>query len=102
MKKEYDYYVYIMASASGTLYVGITKNIIHRSLQHKQGKTPGFTQKYKCSKLVYYEHFTDVYNAIDREKQIKRWNRTKKERLIKKQNPHWKDLSQDWGFQNIK
>ena len=94
--KNYDFYVYIMASESGTLYVGITNNLERRIYQHKNNLTPGFTEKYFCHKLIYFEHFTDIYEAINREKQIKRWRREKKQNLIKTINPTWKDLSLEW------
>ncbi len=99
--KQYYYYVYIMASHSGTLYIGVTNNIINRSLEHKQGKVKGFTQKYKCNRLVYYETFSDINLAIKREKELKGWLRKKKQELIKTQNPHWQDLSLAWGFHNL-
>ena len=92
MRREYNFYVYIMASASGTLYIGFTNNLERRVLEHKEGKIAGFSKKYSCNKLVYYEHFQDVYSAINREKEIKKWRREKKEELIKSLNPHWNDL----------
>ena len=91
MKKEYSFYVYIIASLTGTLYIGMTNDLI-RSAEHKDGKIEGFSKKYSCKKLVYYEHNSDVYIAISREKQLKKWNRKKKEKLIKILNPHWNDL----------
>lgn len=95
MKKEYHFYVYFMASDSGTLYVGFTKSIKRRVYEHKSGLIDGFTKKYKCHKLVYYEHYTYVYDAMNREKEIKKWNRKKKEVLINALNPHWNDLYGD-------
>lgn len=97
MKKR-DFYVYIMASMSGTLYIGVTNNIERRVREHKTGKNEGFTKKYNCHRLVYCEYFTSILEAIAREKQLKRWNRIKKENLIKKMNPGWRDLSKDWGL----
>ena len=91
-KKKYDFYVYIMASPTGTLYIGVTNNLIRRVTEHKEGKFKGFSKKYSCNKLVYYEHYTYVHDAISREKQLKKWRREKKERLIKTMNSHWKDL----------
>ncbi len=85
-----------MASDSGTLYVGVTGQLEGRVNQHKKGQIDGFTKKYNCNKLVYYEEFDDIEQAILREKQIKRWRRDKKEALIKKINPSWRDLSEDW------
>ena len=87
------YYVYIMASVSGTLYVGITNNLIRRVCEHREGLVERFTKKYGCKKLIYFEDFTYVVDAIGREKQIKGWNRNKKELLIKTKNPKWRDLS---------
>jgi len=94
--KDYNFYVYIMASLTGTLYVGMTNDINRRVYEHKHNLIEGFTKKYSCHKLVYYEHFTDVCEAINREKQIKRWRREKKQNLIRTINPGWKDLSLDW------
>ncbi|MFC1622660.1 GIY-YIG nuclease family protein [Patescibacteria group bacterium] len=93
---DYEFYLYFMASPTGTLYVGVTNNLVKRVWQHKNKKIKGFTEKYSCNKLVYYEIYQYVYDALAREKQIKRWNRKKKENLIKKINPHWKDLSENW------
>ncbi|MFC1622638.1 GIY-YIG nuclease family protein [Patescibacteria group bacterium] len=95
-KKEYKFYVYIMVSISGVLYVGVTNNLIKRVWEHKNDKADGFTKKYKCHKLVYYEFYQYVDNAINREKQIKKWNRKKKEFLINKNNIFWNDLVIDW------
>ncbi|HNV96712.1 MAG TPA: GIY-YIG nuclease family protein [bacterium] len=95
MKYEKYYFVYIMASRSGVLYVGFTNDIFRRVLEHKSGKISGFTQKYKCKKLVYFESDNDVYAMIEREKQIKRWRREKKISLIRKENPKWKDLYEE-------
>ncbi len=96
MAREYNFYVYIMASYSGTLYVGITNNLERRVYEHKYNLIEGFTKKYSCHKLVYYEHFTNVYEAINREKQIKRWRREKKQNLIRTINRGWRDLSLEW------
>jgi len=92
-RRKYDFYVYIMASESGTLYVGVTNNPVRRVAEHKEGKTKGFSQKYSCKKLVYIEYHQYIYNALEREKEIKSWMRYKKEELIKSINPGWKDLS---------
>ena len=90
-----QYYVYIMASDSGTLYVGVTNNFLRRVLEHKSGNIEGFSKNYNCKKLVYYEWGNDVSGAIDREKQLKRWSRKKKEFLIRDMNPVWKDLTEE-------
>lgn len=81
-----------MASESGTLYIGVTDDLIRRAFQHRIGFLKGFTQKYGCNKLVYFEQYLDVETAILREKQLKKWRREKKETLIRKMNPGWKDL----------
>ncbi len=93
---DYSYYFYIMASSSGTLYTGMTNDIERRVWEHKEGFNKGFTKKYKCNRLVYYEETDDVCWAIEREKQVKKWNRKKKEELIKTLNPAWEDLARDW------
>ncbi len=91
-----DYYIYIMASESGTLYIGVTNDLVRRISEHKQDLIEGFTKKYQCHKLVYYENYSDIKQAISREKQLKNWNRNKKQELIKQVNTHWKDLSAEW------
>lgn len=93
--KEYKFYVYIMASASGTLYIGMTNSIIRRVNEHRAALGSNFTAKYSCYKLVYYERFDYVYNALDREKELKSWRREKKQNLIKKFNAPWRDLSDE-------
>jgi putative endonuclease len=90
------YFVYIMTNRSKTLYVGVTNNLISRVRQHKTGIGSGFTTKYKLDRLVYYERFQDIHNAIEREKRIKGWLRIKKIALVVSVNPAWKDLSQEW------
>ena len=95
-KKEYNFYIYILASASGTLYVGVTNSLLRRLSEHKEMMGSSFTKKYSCNKLVYYEHYTDIRSALEREKEIKKWRREKKQNLIKILNPHWQDLSKDF------
>ncbi len=97
MRREKRYYVYILASKSRILYVGVTGSLMSRMLQHKSGECEGFTQKYKVSRLVYYEVFQYVNNAIARETEIKKWRREKKVLLIEEDNPTWEDLAGDWG-----
>jgi putative endonuclease len=88
-----DYYVYIMASEkNGTLYIGMTNNLIKRVYEHKNNLVKGFTQRYHVHILVYYETTPDVTSAIAREKQLKHWNRAWKIRLIEETNPQWRDL----------
>lgn len=91
------YYVYIMASRSLNLYTGVTNDIYKRALGHKEGLIDSFTKRYKINRLVYYETFEHVRNALQREKQIKAWTRTKRINLIKSQNAAWADLAEDWG-----
>ncbi len=91
-------YVYILASSFQHLYIGITTELEVRIRQHKNHTYPdSFTARYKIDKLVYYESYALVTEAIAREKQLKNWSRIKKLRLIVAQNPIWKDLSTDWG-----
>ncbi|HKI77969.1 MAG TPA: GIY-YIG nuclease family protein [Ignavibacteriaceae bacterium] len=88
-----NYYVYILASKkNGTLYIGVTHNLIRRIYEHKEGLIEGFTKKYNVKMLVYYEIHTEINNAIKREKQMKKWYRKWKTKLIEKNNPEWKDL----------
>ena len=96
MKKDHQYYVYIMTNRSDTLYVGITNNIRRRVYEHKNKLVEGFTKKYNINKLIYYETFADVDSAIAREKSIKGWLRNKKIELIETMNPDWNDLSDGW------
>ena len=92
-----EYYVYILSNiTNSTLYVGMTNDLKRRLYEHKNKLLPGFTEKYNVNKLVYYEETTDVKVAIQREKNIKKWNREWKLELIKKNNPLFKDLSLDW------
>ena len=87
------YYVYIMASKkNGTLYLGVTNNLIKRVWQHKNNVQEGFTKKYKVHRLVWYEASTDIKVVIQREKQMKKWRRKWKINLIEKENPNWDDL----------
>ena len=88
-----QYYVYILASRkNGTLYTGVTSDLLKRIYEHKQNLMDGFTKKYHVHNLVYYEVHNDIGEAIAREKQIKKWKRRWKIELIEKMNPHWKDL----------
>ena len=86
-------YVYMLASKpQGTLYIGVTNDLVRRVAEHKEGLIPGFTKRYGVSKLVYWEVFEDYDAAITREKQLKRWRRDRKRALIEENNPHWADL----------
>ena len=91
-----QYYVYILASRSRTIYVGVTSDLRRRVWQHKRGEVPGFTRQYRVTRLVYFEQTADVRSAIEREKQLKRWPRARKEGLIEAENAGWLDLSVDW------
>jgi putative endonuclease len=91
-----SFYVYIMASQrNGTLYIGVTSDLIKRTWEHKNKLTSGFTEKYDVDRLVYYEQFPDVTYAISREKSLKNYHRKWKLELIEKMNPDWKDLYED-------
>jgi putative endonuclease len=97
MRDEYIYYVYIVQSPSRrALYIGMTSNLRKRIWQHKNHRLEGFTDVYNCTRLVHWESFKEVANAIDREKQLKRWRREKKDCLVERKNPEWKDLAADW------
>jgi putative endonuclease len=89
------YYVYIMASRSRVLYIGVTNDLARRVNEHRQGATPGFTSRYRVTRLVYFEEFADIRAAIAREKVIKGWRRSRKISLVEKRNPTWEDLSTD-------
>jgi len=90
-------FIYILTSKSyRVLYTGVTNDLVKRTYQHKHGLIDGFTKKYNVNKLVYYEVFEDIINAISREKQIKSWPRRRKLELINAMNPEWRDLSEDF------
>ena len=89
--------MYILASKSRTLYVGITNHLEIRLRQHRSGEFGGFTEQCNVHRLVYYQKFEWVQSAIAREKQLKRWRRGKKVMLIERDNPTWEDLSAEWG-----
>lgn len=91
-----QYYVYILCSFSKTLYIGVTNDLQRRVNEHKQKLVPGFTSKYNVNRLVYFETFREVHDALSREKQLKKWSRKKKDWLIENANPQWNDLSQNW------
>ena len=90
------YCVYIMASRSRVIYVGVTNDIVRRVDEHKRGLIPGFTTKYRVTRLVHFEQFANVRDAIAREKEIKGWGRARKIRLIEERNPVWEDLAHLW------
>ena len=88
------YYVYILASKTGTLYIGVTNNLTRRVLEHKNKLIDGFTEKYSIDRLMFYQEFDDINQAIEMEKKIKKWGRQKKIDLIKSINPSIKDLAE--------
>ena len=90
------FYVYILTNRSRSLYTGVTAHLKRRVWEHKIGLHEGFTKRYKIDRLVYYEVYKNVNSAIAREKQIKRWGKIKKIRLIVEMNPTWRDLAEDW------
>ena len=96
MKKSY---IYFLTNKNKTvIYIGVTSNLLKRIYQHKSKQYKGFTAKYNCDILVYYEEFEDITQAIAREKQLKSGNRKRKESLINLENPNWNDLSEGWLF----
>jgi putative endonuclease len=90
------YFVYILASRSRNLYTGMTSRLTGRIREHREGRVPGFTSRYRIHRLVYVESFRDVHEAIGREKEIKSWRRELRVKLIEGQNPTWKDLAKEW------
>ena len=91
------YFVYMLTNwDDSVLYIGVTGNLPKRLYEHRSGLVEGFTKKYNVHKLVYFEQTGDVYSAISREKQLKKWSRMKKNMLVNSVNPQWRDLSEDW------
>jgi len=91
-----QYYVYILANKfNGTLYIGVTSNLVRRVWQHKEKLVKGFTEKYGIDKLIYFETYNDIDLAIQREKSLKEWKREWKIDLVKRDNPQWRDLYQE-------
>jgi putative endonuclease len=91
-----EYYVYMLASRSRALYVGVTSDLERRVGEHKAKAVPGFTSRYNIDRLVWYESTSSALDAIEREKQLKNWHREKKVWLIEMENPGWDDLAADW------
>jgi putative endonuclease len=92
-------YTYMMASQKrGTIYIGVTADLGCRVPQHKEGKGKGFTARYGVTRLVWYEEFFDIRDAIDREKELKKWRREWKIALIEEHNPDWNELFRGWGW----
>jgi putative endonuclease len=93
---EGSYFTYIVASRSRTLYIGVTGDLLKRVSRHKWREHDGFTERYNCDRLLWFERHGEISKAIAREKQLKGWSRTKKIALIERTNPAWVDLSRDW------
>ena len=88
----------LASKRNGTLYIGVTNNLERRIMEHKEEQLKGFTEKYHLHALVYYEESSDVNVALNREKQLKKWNRRWKISLIEEKNPNWEDLSVNWIY----
>lgn len=95
-RQQREYFVYLLASRSGVLYVGMTNDLQRRVWEHRNGMIDGFTKRYRVYRLVWFESGGDVVSVIEREKQIKAWRREKKIALIEANNPAWDDLAEDW------
>ena len=94
--RYHNYFVYIVTNKNKTvLYIGVTNDLQRRIYEHENGLLPGFTQKYNCHFLIYYEHFQNIEEAIAREKEIKKWRREKKENLIEQSNSEWRFLNNE-------
>jgi putative endonuclease len=97
LPQDHDYWVYMMSNKTrSVLYIGVTNDLLVRVAQHRRGEIAGFTRDYHCTNLVYCAHFRDIRDAISREKQLKGWRRSKKNALVERDNPRWKDLAADW------
>jgi putative endonuclease len=96
MLYDYNFWVYIVTNRNhSVLYIGVTNRLSRRTLEHREGSKLGFASKYQCRKLIYYEHYRDIRDAIARESQLTRWSRAKKIALINRFNRHWEDLGAD-------
>jgi len=93
MRRDYNFYVYILASRSRTLYIGLTSNLAARIAQHRESRAGTYTARYNIHRLVHYEQFAYINNTIARENELKDWNREKKIALIEQNNPTWEDLA---------
>ena len=89
-------FVYILGSISGVLYIGVTNDLERRLSEHKSGSVEGFTKKYRVNRLLWYERYERIEDAIGREKQMKNWRRDKKQQLIERENPDYEDISLEW------
>jgi putative endonuclease len=102
MQREFSPTVYLLASQrNGTLYLGVTSNLIARIAQHRESKIPGFTARYAVRMLVWFEQHATMESAILREKRIKKWKRAWKLELVEEGNPEWRDLAVDFGFESL-
>ncbi len=102
MERIFEPCVYIVASRrNGTIYTGVTSDLIQRLHQHRTGTFPGFTADHNCHRLVWLERHETMETAIQREKRIKKWNRDWKQNLVERDNPHWSDLSSGLGFSAV-
>ena len=102
MHQDFHPCVYLLASKrNGTLYVGVTSNLAARIHQHRTGAVRGFTREYAVKQLVWFEQHATMDSAITREKRIKKWNRAWKLQLIEAENPDWRDLAEDFGFESL-
>ena len=96
MGRDYDFWIYILTNDNKTvLYIGMTNSLSRRLYQHRSGETEGFAATYQCRRLIYYEHYRNVDEAIARETQLKKWRRSKKVALIERMNPRWDDLGRE-------
>jgi putative endonuclease len=94
--RDYDFWVYVMTNRNDSvLYIGVTNRLSRRTWEHREGGGAGFAATYQCKKLIYYEHYTNVHEAIARESQLKKWSRAKKVAQIRRLNPNWLDLAAD-------
>ena len=101
MNNIYQFWVYGMTNTyNNVLYIGVTNDLYRRVMEHKSGEISGFTKEYNCNKLVFYEEYNNIEEAIAREKQLKNWKREWKNVLIEKMNPAWEDLSINWGWED--
>ena len=98
MSPDRSYYAYMMASPSRVLYIGVSGDLERRVWQHKNAVSGGFVRRYGCTKLVWFDETSDVHEAIREEKRLKQWRRKWKVDLIEQDNPHWRDLAQEWGL----
>jgi putative endonuclease len=96
MARDYNFWIYILTNRNhSVLYIGLTNRLSRRTWEHREGVKPGFSSKYQCKKLVYYEYYRDLRDAIARESQLKKWSRAKKISLVNRLNPTWNDLGAD-------